>query len=251
MDLALKQSFLTRWQTYFGSADLPITYEYADDDRGAEPVHADEHTHCFIGLLRTVHEDGKSLCFTAKSFHCQGGRYYTGFAQHLRANVAEFLSCDQHGEGERYKKNPQIAAQAIGAVPWIEAPAAHLVFKRWDKLDERDHPQVVIFFATPDVLSGLFTLAGYEVGDPYGSVISPFGSGCSSIIRYPLMESRSSHPRAILGMLDVSARPQVPSGILSFSVPMSKFARMVNDMNESFLITESWRKVLYRIEAQK
>ena len=251
MDITLKQSFLSRWQTYFSRAELPITFEYADDDRGAEPVRAEEHTHCFIAVLRAVREEGQSLSFSAKSFHCAGGRYYTGFAQHLRAGIAEFLSCDEHGEGERYKKNPQIAAQAIHAVPWFEAPTSHLVFKRWDKLDERDHPQVAIFFAPPDVLSGLFTLAGYEESDLQGGVIAPFGSGCSSIIRYPLMESRSPHPRAVLGMFDVSARPHVPSGTLTFAVPMSKFTHMVADMDESFLITESWQKVLRRMKDPK
>jgi hypothetical protein len=34
-----------------------------------------------------------------------------------------------------------------------------IVFKRWDTLDEADSPEVVIFFAPPDVISGLFTLA--------------------------------------------------------------------------------------------
>jgi hypothetical protein len=251
MDLTLKDSFLSRWQTYFGSADLPITYEYADDDRGADSVRADEHTHCFIAVLRAVREEGKSLSFSAKSFHCAGGRYYTGFAQRLRAGIAEFLSCDQSGEGERYKKNPQIAAQAITGVPWYAVPAARLVFKRWDKLNERDHPQVVIFFAPPDVLSGLFTLAGYEESELQGGVIAPFGSGCATIVQYPFVESRSPHPRAVLGMFDVSARPHVPVGTLTFAVPMSKFARMISDMDESFLITESWQKVLRRMKDSK
>jgi hypothetical protein len=48
-------------------------------------------------------------------------------------------------------------------------------------------------------------------------------------------------------MFDVSARPFVPERVLSFAAPMAKFARMVDDMEESFLITGSWAKVRSRI----
>jgi hypothetical protein len=46
--------------------------------------------------------------------------------------------------------------------PFYEAPAKYIVFKRWDQLSEDDDPDVVVFFAQSDVLSGLFTLVGYE-----------------------------------------------------------------------------------------
>jgi hypothetical protein len=42
-------------------------------------------------------------------------------------------------------------------------------------------------------------------------------------------------------------RPGVDAGTLTFSVPMRKLERMVSDMDESFLITESWQKVKSRL----
>jgi hypothetical protein len=48
-------------------------------------------------------------------------------------------------------------------------------------------------------------------------------------------------------MFDVSARPCVQEGVLSFSVPMVKFMKMISYMDESFLITDSWKKVQKRI----
>jgi hypothetical protein len=50
-------------------------------------------------------------------------------------------------------------------------------------------------------------------------------------------------------MFDVSARPCVPAGTLTFAAPFSKFTRMVGNMDESFLTTESWKKVKKRIKA--
>jgi len=149
-------------------------------------------------------------------------------------------------EGERYKKTPQLVRQFIEEAPWYEAPGRYVVFKRWDQLDEGDAPEVVIFYAAPDVLSGLFTLAGF--GEPgRESVISPFGAGCGSIVLYPYLEKDRDQPRAVLGMFDVSARPYVPKETLTFSLPIKKLQGMVDDMEESFLITPSWGKVRKRI----
>jgi len=111
---------------------------------------------------------------------------------------------------------------------------------------EDDNPEDgeanAIFFATPDVLAGLFTLANFDRPDSLG-VITPMGAGCASIINYPMEESRSESPRCILGMFDVSARPHVPEETLTFSIPIKRFEKMVYHMDESFLITGSWGSV--------
>ena len=131
-------------------------------------------------------------------------------------------------------------------LPELKAPGRFIVFKRWDMLEEADSPEVVVFFAQPDVLSGLFTLASFDEVDPNG-VIAPFSSGCGAIIRYPYLERDAGHPRGVVGMFDISVRPFVPKNTLTFAAPMSKFVRMIEDMEESFLITNTWRVVQKRI----
>jgi hypothetical protein len=149
-------------------------------------------------------------------------------------------------EGERYKRSPELVERYLESQPTFEAPARNIVFERWDNLDENGSPEVVVFFATPDVLSGLFTLANFDEVDPQ-AVIAPFGSGCASIVYHPYQELQSERPRAVLGMFDVSARPCVPRDVLTFAVPWPKFVDMVDQMDESFLITNSWHKVRSRI----
>ncbi len=135
--------------------------------------------------------------------------------------------------------------------PLFKAPGRFIVFKRWDMIEESDDPDVVIFFAEPDVLSGLFTLDNFDEAKPDG-VFAPFGSGCSTIIvQHPYLEKSSDHPRGVIGMFDISARPFVPWSTLTFSVPMNKFARMIENMEESFLITDSWKRVQKRIPSIK
>jgi len=86
--------------------------------------------------------------------------------------------------------------------------------------------------------------------EPNG-VFAPFAAGCGSIVQYPYLEKDSDHPRGILGMFDVSARPFIPENILSFSVPMNRLVEMIGNMEESFLITQSWAKINKRIKKPK
>ncbi len=247
MDLELKNKFLELWKKYFDGTPLPITFYYTDEEGHAETVKPGSVPACLIGALTEVRK-GNSLCFNAASVGCFGGKRYLGFAEKIRPNFEYFLSCGIPGEleGERYKKTPELVSEFMKKAHVFKAPARNVVFKRWDKLDEADIPEVVIFFAKPDVLSGLFTLSGFDESRTDG-VITPFGSGCSTIVQRPYLEMSSEMPRSIIGMFDVSARPYVEKDILTFALPMKKLERMVENMDESFLITESWSKVRKRL----
>ena len=248
MDIEFKQRFIERWKKYFPGADLPIAFYYTDEEGRGELVQPPKGSRCVICDLTQV-RNGKSLCFDVNAVGCGGGKRYLGFVPSLRPNFEYFLSCGIPGEmeGERYKKSPELVSELLRHQHPFEAPGKYIVFKRWDRMNEGDDPAVVVFFAPSDVLSGLFTLANFDESDPY-AVIAPFSSGCGSIVYYPYQELPSQHSRAVLGMFDVSARPCVPSGVLTFAVPWPKFVRMVDNMDESFLITESWHKVRSRIQ---
>ncbi len=247
MNMEFKKKFIELWKKYFNGAELPITFYYTDEQGHAEIVEPGSVSRCVIGALSKIRK-GKPLCFSVESVGCFGGKRYLGFDENIRPNFEYFLSCGIPGklEGERYKKSPEIVRELMKRQPIFKAPAKYIVFKRWDMLEESDDPEVVIFYAKPDVLSGLFTLAGFDVAEPNG-VISPFGAGCSTIVQYPYLEKDAASPRGVIGMFDVSARPYVAGNELTFSVPMNKFTSMVGNMEESFLITESWNRVKERL----
>jgi uncharacterized protein (DUF169 family) len=247
MNAAFSQLFILRWKEYFAGADLPICYFYTDQVREEDLKETANLERCLIGNLKRV-QDGYSFVYDAHTPGCSGGKRYSGFSENLRPKFEYFLSCGIPGEleGERYKKSPQLVEEYLKNHPPFEAPGKYLVFKRLDKLTEEEEPMAVIFFATPDVLSGLFALANYDRADPYG-VVTPMGSGCASIINYPYQEAQSENPRCILGMFDVSARPCVPEEKLTFTIPLQKFEQVVLNMDESFLITKSWDLVRKRL----
>ena len=246
MDPGLKDQFLDKWKKYFGKADLPITFYYSDGDGNAEKAEKPAGRSCLICELAKV-RNGRSLYYNIDSLGCMGAKRYLGYSVKMRPGFEYFLSCGNDKiEGERYLRTPEMVKIFMEKQKTLPIGGKNIIFKRWDMLNDDDNPDVVVFFASPDLLSGLFTLANFDQTDP-NMTITPFGAGCGSIIHHPYLESLSDNPRAIIGMFDPSARPCVPEDVLTFAVPLKRFIKMIEYMDESFLITETWSTVKERM----
>ena len=197
--------------------------------------------------LMLVHR-GQSLAFNAENIGRGGGKRFCGFANEIRMGFEFFLSSGIPGKmkGKRYKKDPETVLELMKNNPGIAAPTKWLIAKPFEKLESTDEPEVIIFFASPDVISGLFTLANYDRTDLYG-VKSPFSLGCGSVIQYPLLENNRENPDCILGMFDPLVRPYITFDLLSFAIPIKRFATLVGYMDECFLSTEAWNVISKRI----
>lgn len=250
MKTTIKDNFLYLWKKYFTGAELPIALFYSEDTAGAVWAKPPQGHSCIIGELARVRK-GESLVYNSELVKCGGAKKYLGFSDKMRPGFEYFLSTgNEQIEGERYLKSPEMVLESLSKYKQHKFEGKNLVFKRWDNLSEDDNPEVVIFFAKSDVLSGLFTLANFDRPDGLG-VFTPFGPGCGAIVHFPYLEISSDSPRAVIGMFDPSARTCVPKESLSFAAPYSKFEKMVENMEESFLLTETWNKVLGRISNGK
>jgi uncharacterized protein (DUF169 family) len=251
MDANFKTTFLSLWKQYFAGAELPIVFFYSDGGDGARPAAPGTANRCLVANLVRVRK-GEALRFAADSIGCPGGKRYLGFAGSLRPGFEYFLSCGIPGEmeGERYKKSPELVREVMARSPKFQAPAGSIVFKRWDLLEDGESPDAVIFFATPDVLAGLFTLASFDEVESSG-VFAPFAAGCGSLVLYPYLERASKSPRCVIGLFDPSARPYVEPDRVSFAAPWEKFVGMVGNMDESFLTTPTWEKIRARIASAR
>lgn len=247
MDTKFRQKFIELWDRFFDEAPLPIVFFYSDTTRDAERVRAHVEHRCVVADIARVRA-GRSVFFDNDSVSCPGGKRYFGFSEGLMPDFEYFLSCGIPGklEGERYKKDPGLVGEYLKRVPAFGAPSRYIIFKRWDNIAPEDNPEVVIFFANADVISGIFTLANFDEPELNG-VFSPFGAGCATIVLYPCIEKLSDRPRCVLGMFDTSARPCVSSETFTIAAPMNKFVKMVENMEESFLTTGSWGKIRKRI----
>jgi len=247
MNLFSEESW-RQFRETLGLKESPLGVYYTNDK--PEGITAKTGIHmCMIGLLQNARKKGEPVYFDKEHFGCPGGAYYMGFRDMPMSNIEYFLSCGIPGQmdGERYIKTPELARKYFGIMKPRPAPSTYCVFKSIEKFQEDEKPEVVVFFASADILAGLFTLANYAL-ESTDAVFTPFGSGCSTLLTYPLKEAEKEQPRAILGMFDVSARPMIEKDVLTFAMPYSVFLKLLENVSGSFLQTESWKKVLQRIQ---
>jgi hypothetical protein len=166
MNIELKERFILLWRKYFGETDLPIIFFYTKGDGGAEWAEKSKGWSCLICELAKV-RNGISVVYHADAVACGGAKRYLGFTDQVRPGFEYFLSCgNEKIEGERYRRTPEMVKEMMKNQKNLKSTGKNIVFKRWDKLTESDEPEVVIFFAIPDVLSGLFTLANFDQVEP-------------------------------------------------------------------------------------
>jgi uncharacterized protein (DUF169 family) len=203
---------------------------------------------CVVAML-TAAAEGRTAVFNRQTCGCIGGKVGLCFGNayvDFPGGIDYFLSTGRgHGyrEGEAYIKTPELARDAIGQMPIADIPYTDVIFKPLELVDiAKETPVLVCFYANPIQISALTVLANY--GRPgIDNVIIRFGAGCHSVCMFPYHESQQKHPRAVLGMTDISARPQVPPDILTFTVPFKMFQEMEADVPGSFLEKEDWKKV--------
>lgn len=229
---------IQKLQIAFGEqVELPLAFWYSDIP---EPT-PQRVNGCYFKALDATRK-GTPITLDAETVGCMGGKYYTGFSKFPEKMIPNFVSTK-----ERYKQTPEMVTDfALGiGHPLAEKPYLH--FARIDTLDTLDHAEGILFFATPDVLSGLITWALFDTNQP-DAITTPFGSGCSTTVAQVVAENRKGGKRIFLGLFDPSVRPYVEANVLSLSIPMSRMQEMFLTFEASSLVdTHAWNKVRARI----
>ena len=152
-------------------------------------------------------------------------------------------------ETEHYKQTKELAKEYIGRLDIRLSDKPYLNFIRMDRLESLNDMEGILFFATPDVLSGLCSWAFYDNNDD-DAVCARFASGCCSIVTFAVKENKAGGRRCFIGLLDPSARPLVPGNELTFTVPVSRFKEMMNTMDQSALFQKAYSIVRKRINGE-
>lgn len=228
---------------------------------------------CVMAMfVATLH--GKRAVFDRKTFGCPGGGTGLGFGnQYLNfvgglEGFCHFLSIGYGGSekgmrlarlakpfiprdlyehlihGERYAKSPERVSQFVENLPITDLPNEYVVFKQLREVEETgETPQVVVFLADMDQLSALVIMANYD-RDNSENVIIPWAAGCQSIGIFPFAEARREHPRAVVGLVDPSARVQIKrhlkDDLMSFAMPLELYQEMERNVPGSFLGAKTW-----------
>lgn len=148
---------------------------------------------------------------------------------------------------EKYKQTPEMVIEYIQELDMPLSGKPYLTFSRIDQIDSFEDKEGILFFATPDVLSGLTTWAYFDNNNE-GAVSSIFGSGCSAVVSQAVTENIRKGRRTFIGGFDPSVRPYLRSNELTFTIPMVRFREMYETMRSSCLYdTHAWKKVRERI----
>ena len=232
------QDFCSLYLEFFGrKAPLPIAVYYSDyPDKETKYVPG-----CMFKQFYRAYK-GETVSFSEDTLTCGGGKLYLGIGP-LPERVYNFVS-----NVEKYKRDPELTKASIKMIDAEREEKRFINFKRIDRLEDFEGVEGLIFFASPDVLSGLFTWANYDQED-INSVQSPWGSGCSSTVTALVNENRKNGYHCFLGLFDVSARPYFKRDILSFSIPMSRFRIMQKTLSECCVSgSPAWNKLKKRID---
>ena len=197
---------------------------------------------CMLGNIWLARKKKSAAWLSHEECGCLGGGYFSGiYAPYLDTNV-HFVSTGIPNtaiEGEHYMPSPESMHVFMKDCAPPPATAKYCVMKSLDLFDEEEKPLVVAFFARPEVLTGLFSLATYTVGH-HNAVVSPFGAACTSIIAWPLAYERRGIECAVLGGLDPSARKFMKTDELSFAIPLALYRKMLDRMGTSALTRHTW-----------
>lgn len=229
--------FINNYREAFGEkVELPLVFWYSD----VPAAEAEKVNGCFFKRMKTVRE-GNTVSLNLDTIGCMGGKFYTGFTD-MPQFVPQFVSLK-----EKYKKSPEMVVDFINELGVPRTEKKYLNFARVDNIESFENVEGVLFFATPDILSGLVTWAYFD-NNANDCVTSMFGSGCSAIVTQAVVENSRNGKRTFLGFFDPSARPYVEADILSYVIPMSRFKEMYTTMRESCLFdTHAWGKIKNRI----
>ncbi|NLV30297.1 MAG: DUF169 domain-containing protein [Acidobacteria bacterium] len=250
MDAKTKALFIRKWEKYFPGSEWPLACFYSDSLCGAEPAPmprpSDKGYTCVFGQLAAVRA-GKPLAFNGENLGCFGAIGTLGFSANAPTREEAAYLVDFLVTTEKFYRSAAQVEATMKHNPPLPARGRYLVVKRWDALEKADRPQVVCFFATPDTVSGLHALAGYDSMTPH-AVMAPFSSGCDTLIGFAMKELDSAEPRAVLGGFDPSMRSCTKPSVLTFSVPWPKFLTMLDNMDRCFLTTTVWDVIRRRMQ---
>jgi hypothetical protein len=227
---------------------------------------------CVVALFAAVAAKGRVGAFDRQTYGCWGvglglGNCYEDFPGGIEG-LCRFLAdgnklseegrrigkerdawsgrrvTDDFLEGERYLKSADAAKRFLGVIPMRDIPARYVVVKPLDLADpEQEDIKSATFFVDPERLSAPVVLANYTDPD-LENVIVPWAAACQIMGIFAYRELEREHPRALIGLTDLSARLNVRASlgtnVLSFTTPWPLFLRMEQNVEGSFLQRRTW-----------
>jgi uncharacterized protein (DUF169 family) len=234
-----------------GSSPEPMPMPTAEMEIRGEiaPEEVFKKHSCVLRHLLAARKKGIPAYFDKERFGCAGAAFYLGFTKPLLESVVHFISTGMPGmeRSERYIDSPDAARRFYNMeMNPLPAPKRFCIFKPVSQFTGDDKPELVVFFAQPETISGLFCHVFFVTGDKE-AVVSPAGSGCALLVTWPMKYLAEGKMKAVMGGWDPSCRPFLKNHEITFTVPSALFERMAARWEESFLTGPAWSMAQKRI----
>jgi hypothetical protein len=194
---------------------------------------------CIVGhIFKTAKNGGISVLQEGRG--CPGGQFWAGFSKQLPQYWALFITKGRKdvlgGRAEHFKKDVNIATKSIKEPGPIDRPKGtnYIIYQPLKDIREDQPIEFVLFFVNPDKMAQLISLTNFARHDPY-LVRAPQGSGCMSLLNFPLKMKQAPEPDGIMGIWDSFARGTIASHTLSLALRRWLVEEMALNMPESFL----------------
>ena len=206
---------------------------------------------CVIGNIWLARKKKCAAFVSTEEYGCLGGVFYCSMMKPNLRFIEHYVTTGFKGtpvHGERYLPSPESMRKFLDKVDPRKAPAKYCIFKPLSQFTDGQPPEFVIFFARPEVLTGLFTQTTFTTGE-VDCVATPFGAGCTNILAWPLYYKEKGMEKAVLGGFDPSARKFLKTDELTFTVPLSLYQKMLKALPESmFNIEGAWSSVRKKVD---
>lgn len=240
----------TKPENAFGPKPGPTISRELEEQGKVDMQEVMKNFSCVMGNVWLARKKHRAAFISTEEYGCIGGVFYCSMMKPYLRFIENYVTTGFPGtpiHGERYLPSPEAMRKFLAEVDPRKAPAKYCIFKPLSLFADGEDPEFVIFFARPEVLTGLFTHTSFTTGE-VDSVASPFGAGCTNMISWPLYYKERGIEKAVLGGFDPSARKFMKTDELTFTVPWSLYEKMLAALPESmFNVDGAWKEVRKKV----
>jgi uncharacterized protein (DUF169 family) len=221
---------------------------YFSDEYPIDAINTDKKFNSCIVPLIFSSAKGKTIAFSKNNAGMDCSVFFLGYKDWIFKGIEGFLSDGIvfGRSGERFIKTKKQAKAFIESFKPKSINTKVTVFKPLKEFAGDELPEIAIFFVNPDELSGLVYLLHYNSPDKDDIIITGFHSGCGSVVTLPMKYKNEGKIKAVMGMHDIYARAKLPRDILTLAMPFELVSDIYNEIDNSFIITDNWKKIKER-----
>jgi Uncharacterised ArCR, COG2043 len=199
---------------------------------------------CFaVSMFRMATGTGVSAIYVSADTSegcCSGGLYHVGYIP-VPDDIKYFVSTGKKdvrgGAAEFLKASPELVDRCTAAAGPIRPPGTYLIVQACETLpDAMPAVRSLCCFGTGEQIRNMAALIHFDRDDPFSPVIVPWGSSCSTFITFPAgLAENTPRNTAFMGPQDPTQNHSLPPEMMALGIPAEMAARMVRNLDASFI----------------